>query len=156
MEANIHLDVLSLFWTIWSNPQTSLFKIVRYILMMTDNRSLTWAAPVRILCLKYNLPDPLQLLDGPLWPKLRWKNSVHAAVISHHEGNIRRKAVSNSKPIFFHCQLSGLSGRPRPVLFGVHTAHDVTRLRPHLKMHVLLSLREAQIQPLTLAVILKT
>jgi hypothetical protein len=44
------MDVLNLFWNIWSNPQTTVFKAVEYILMMADNSSLTWAAHVRILC----------------------------------------------------------------------------------------------------------
>ena len=71
LEATLHMDVLSLFWNIWSNPQTTIFQIVRYILMMTDNNSVTWSAHVRILCQKYQLPDPLMLLEGDLWPKNR-------------------------------------------------------------------------------------
>ena len=134
IEAALHSDVLSLFWNIWSNPQTNIFKIVRYILMMTDNKSLTWTAHVRILCLTYNLPDPLKLLNGPLWPKTRWKNVVQTAIISHHEGIVREKALTNSKLTFLNCQLTGLAGRNHPVLFGVHTTQDVSRLRPHLKM----------------------
>ena len=56
LEASL-MDVLIHLWNLRSNPQTNLFQIVRYILMMTDSTSVTWAAHVRILCLKYQLPN---------------------------------------------------------------------------------------------------
>ena len=62
LEANLHMDVLILFWNVWSNPQTTVFKTTKYILMMTDNTSVSWAAHVRILCQTYHLPNPLALL----------------------------------------------------------------------------------------------
>ena len=49
MEATLHLDVLSLFWNIWSNPNTKTFEVLRYLLAMADKNSLTWSAHVRIL-----------------------------------------------------------------------------------------------------------
>ena len=63
VEASLHLDVLSLFRNIWINPQTKAFEVLKYLLMMTDSSSLTWAAHVRILFKLYKLPDPLVLLD---------------------------------------------------------------------------------------------
>ena len=101
---------------------------------MTENSSLTWAAHVRILCLKYNLPDPLTLLDSPLWPKQRWKTHIQTAIITHHEKALRRRALTNSKLTFLNVQMTGLYGGCHPTLFVVYTTQDVTRLRPHLKM----------------------
>ena len=134
LEATLHMDVLSLFWNIWSNPQTQLFNVLRYILMMTDNKSLTWAAHVRILCQTYNLPDPLLLLDGGLWPKQRWKTHIQAKILAHHEADLRKKALTNSKLNFLNVQITGLSGRCHPILSDIHTTQDVVRLRPHVKM----------------------
>ena len=134
LEATLHMDVLSLFWNIWSNPQTQLFSVLRYILMMTDNKSLTWAAHVRILCQIYNLPDPLLLLDGGLWPKERWKTHIKAKILAYHEAVLRKKALTNSKLKFLNVQITGLAGRCHPVLSDINTTQDVVRLRPHVKM----------------------
>ena len=73
IEATIHLDLFSLFWNIWSNPQTTVFEVVKYILKMSHNNSLTWSAHLRILFQLYSLPDPLALMEGSLWPKEKWK-----------------------------------------------------------------------------------
>ena len=134
IEASLHLDILSLFWNIWINPQTKAYEVVKYLLKMSDSSSLTWSAHVRILFLEYNLPDPLMLLDSPPWPKESWKNYTNIAVTSKHEENLRRKAKGNSKLNYLNVQATGLSGRPHPVLSWVLTTHDVVIVRPHIKM----------------------
>ena len=134
LEANLHMDVLILFWSIWSNPQTKVYDIVKYILMMTDNTSLTWAAHVRILCQTYHLPDPLALMQGDAWPSERWKTLVKTKITVYHESALRRKALTNWKLSYLNIQVTGLTGRHHPVLSGVFTTHDVCRLRPHIKM----------------------
>ena len=65
IEATLHITLLGLFFTILINPQTKVFKIVAYIMKMADQKSTTWSHHVRLLCLKYNLPDPLMLLGQP-------------------------------------------------------------------------------------------
>ena len=95
IEASLHLDLLSLFWNIWINPQTKVFHVLKYLLMMSSNTSLTWAAHIRTIFLIYSLPDPLQLLDSTPWPKERWKNHTSAAVISQYEAVLRLKAAGN-------------------------------------------------------------
>ena len=134
LEANLHMDVLILFWSIWSNPQTKVYDIVKYILMMTDNTSLTWAAHVRILCQTYHLPDPLALMQGDAWPSERWKTLVKTKITVYHESALRRKALTNWKLSYLNIQVTGLTGRHHPVLSGVFTTHVVSRLRPHIKM----------------------
>ena len=69
VEASLNLDVLSLFWNIWFNPQTEAYEVLKYLLKMSDSNSVTWSAHLRIIFLLYNLPDPLMLLDSPPWPK---------------------------------------------------------------------------------------
>ena len=134
LDANLHMDVMILFWSIWSNPKTKVYDIVKYILMMSDNTSLTWAAHLRILCQTYQLPDPLTLMQGDAWPKEKWKTLVRTKITVHHESALRRKALSNWKLGFLNIQLTGLTGRHHPALYGVFTTHDVSRLRPHIKM----------------------
>ena len=134
MEASLHLNVFALFWNIWVNPETKVFEVMKYILKMSDNSSLTWSAHVRILFQLYNLPDPLLLLDSPPWPSERWKNHTKVVVTSHHEANLRHKAARNFKLQYFNVQATGLSGRLHPVLSWVQTTQDVDLVRPHVKM----------------------
>ena len=61
------MDVLTLFWNIWTNPQTKIDEIAKYLLMMSDSSSLTWSAHVRILLVEakihWVLGMPLFLLN---------------------------------------------------------------------------------------------
>ena len=134
MEASLHLDLLSLFWNIWRNPQTKIFHVLKYLLMMSNSNSLTWAAHVRTVFLMYSLPNPLQLLDSTPWPKERWKNHTSIVVISHHEAALRAKAASNIKLQYLNVKCSGLLGKPHPMLTWVQTTQDVVLVRPHVKM----------------------
>ena len=134
IEAALHLDILSLFWNIWINPQTKAHEVVKYLLKMSDSSSLTWSAHVRIVFLEYNLPDPLMLLDSPPWPKDSWKNYTKIAVTSKHEASLRQKSRGNYKLNYLNVQATGLLGRPHPVVSWVLTTHDVLIVRPHLKM----------------------
>ena len=60
-------STLSLFWNIWNNPQTKVYKVVKY------------------LASSNSLPDPLMLLDTLQWSKFMRKNPVQALLNSHHE-----------------------------------------------------------------------
>ena len=134
VEASLHLDVLGLFWNIWSNHQTKIFDVLKYLLKMCDENSLTWSGHVKLLFIQYSLPDPLKLLDMPPWPKEVWKQHIKAAVISHHESIWRQHSVHNLKTKYLNLQATGLSGRPHPVLAWVQTTQDVEIIRPHIKM----------------------
>ena len=128
------MDILALFWNIWANPQTKIHDILKYLLMMSDSTSVTWTAHLRILFVLYNLPDPIELMSGPLWSKDRWKSLTKTAVTAYHESVWRQKAKDNSKLAFLHVQATGLSGRPHPVLSSVLTTQEVVRSRVHIKM----------------------
>ena len=134
MDAALHLDILTLFRGIWANPQTKVYDITKYLLMMTDSSSHTWAAHVRSLFQHYHLPDPLALLDSSPWSQEKWKCTIKTAVISCTEATWWEKASTNSKLGFLNVQVQGLSGRPHPVISGILTTQEVTRSRVHLKM----------------------
>ena len=135
VQASLHLDVLSLFHTIWSNPDTTIHEIVKYVLKMSDDQSVTWAVHVRIICQLYALPDPLKLLQNEdAWPKSEWKAWCSTRVRSYHEKLWRYKAISNSKMKYLNIQLFGLNGHHHPALSGLYTTRDVEKLRPHIKM----------------------
>ena len=69
--ATLHLDV---------------HEVMKYILTMSDSKSVTWPVHVRVLCQMYDLPDPLSLLlkEDP-WPKSVWKSWCLAKVRAYHE-----------------------------------------------------------------------
>ena len=108
--------------------------LVKYLLMMSDNSSLTWCANVRIIFCLYQLPDPLQLLDTTPWSKERWKSHTNIAVLSYHEKLWRHKAVDNYKLKYLNVKCIGLSSKLHPILSWVLTTQDVVTVRPHIKM----------------------
>ena len=134
MEATLHMDVLSLFHSIWSNKETAAFSILQYILKMGDTNSLTWSIHVRNLFLLYNLPDPLTLLSEAPWSKERWKAHYTIKIRSHHEKLLRESASTNSKMEWFNISLIGLTGRHHPILHNITTTRQAEQARPQIKM----------------------
>ena len=88
---------------------------------MSDSKSVTWTAHLRIIFIMYNLPDPLILLENCLWPKERWKQHTKIAVTAYHEANWRHKAANNFTLQYLNVQITGLSGRTHPIFSWVLT-----------------------------------
>ena len=108
--------------------------LYKYILKMCSNSSTTWSNHVQLLCQKYHLPSPLQLLESEApWSKNTWKCLVNTTIVVYYENKLRTEAKSNSKMNYLNVQLSGLSGRPHPALLNIFTTHDARKLRHHLK-----------------------
>ena len=63
LHAAIHKDVFSLFYNVWSNPQTKIHEIVKYLLENSPKNSHTWSRNIRNLAQIYNIEDPLILID---------------------------------------------------------------------------------------------
>ena len=80
VEAVLHIRTLGLFHNMWSNPTSTVFGMVEYLLKMCRDNSTTWANHLQILCLKYDLPPPLALLQTPAWPKSQWDTLVKTKV----------------------------------------------------------------------------
>ena len=133
LECRLHYLVLSLFHNIWVNPQSRIYQITQYVLKMSDLTSTTWANHVRLLCMQYAIPDPLTLLQQVPPTKSEWKALTRTKITVYAEKKWRNLASNNSKMEFLNVQLSGLSGKPHPVLTSVCTTRDVTKLRIHLK-----------------------
>jgi hypothetical protein len=106
VEGRIHVATLMLFHNIWASPDTTVHKLVNYILMMSKDNSTTWSNHVRILCLKYGLPCPLHLLkSSPAWPRTKWKTLVTTRVTVYFERELREKAEANSRMHFLNVKL---------------------------------------------------
>ena len=133
VEARLHMDIMSLFYNIWANQETTIFKIVQYLFKMSNEKSTTWSAHVRLLCMKYQLPDPLLLLSEHAWPKDKWTTLVKTRITVHTENQLREKSRKNSKMIYLNVQLAGLTGTQHIALCNIYTTQDALRLRYHLK-----------------------
>ena len=109
MEAMLHIDVMSLSWSIWANPQAKVYAIVQYLLTTADDKSLTWSVHLRLIFRKYNLLDPLTLLQSNVWPKTKWKTYSKTLITASHEKQLKEKARSNINLKYFNVTVSGLS-----------------------------------------------
>ena len=133
IEGKLHMDLLSIFYNVLANPQTKVFDIVKYILMMADSKSTTWSAHLRLICLMYGLPDPLKLMMDPPPSKSSWKTLTQTRITVFHEQKLRNLAQNNSKMEFMNVGLLGLSGKPHPIISGIRDSRDIPKLRMHLK-----------------------
>ena len=130
IEAKIHRDVFSLFFSVWSNPDSKIYSIVRYILSSCNEDSRTWANFIRQISTQYGLEDPLSCLKRDPPSKSTFKHNNEARINAFHEGELRRKASME----YFNISLLGLSGRHHPALSGIITTMNVRKSRSHLKM----------------------
>ena len=133
LENKLHLETLSLFYTIWANPSTKIHQIMKYILMMSKSSSTTLSNHIRILCSMYSLPDPLTLLNQSPCSKVHWKSLTKTRVTIFAEKKWRSQASTNSKMTYLNVELFGLSGRQHPALFHVYDTREVMKMRLHLK-----------------------
>ena len=133
-EAVLHIRTLSLLHNISSNQSYTVNAVVKYILMMCKENSVTWSNHTQLLCKKYGLPSPLSLLKSttPV-SKLSWSTLVKTNVTVWHEHHLRRESENNSKMLYLNVDLAGLSGRPHPVLHNILTTQDAKKARLHLK-----------------------
>ena len=130
IEAKIHKDVFSLFFSVWTNPDSKIYSIVKYILSSSNDDSKTWSIFVRQVSNQYGLEDPLTCLYRDAPTKSSFKNDINARINAFHESEIRRKANME----YFNVSLLGLSGRHHPALSGLVTTLDVKKSRSHIKM----------------------
>ena len=134
LEAWLHLDMFALFWSIWSNPQSTMFCIAKHLLTMSENNSRTWCIHIRHLCKKYGMTDPLVLMQEKAWSKHAWKSYTTNKVTAFHEKTLREDASTNSKMSFLNVSLTGLNGKPHHIFEGIFSSYEVKKLRIHVKM----------------------
>ena len=132
--ARLHRDVFSLFYNIWINPETKIFKITKYLLENCPLNSHTWARHIKNLSVMYDMEDPLKLLCQPPPSKSEFRNIVHTKITVYHEKKLRAAAIKNSKMAYLNVSIKGLNGRPHPALSGIVTTQSVQKSRAHIKM----------------------
>ena len=90
--AFLHLRQLGLFCMITRLPDDPLNLQARHVLTTHPPTSKSWFMKVRSLCLQYDMPHPLQLLNNPL-SKDAFKKLSKSKVINHWEIFLRSEAA---------------------------------------------------------------
>ena len=133
IEGVLARNALSLFWNLWTNPETLAFKVVRHVLVHAPENSRCWGIFIRHLTRRYNLPDPLKLLDSTPPSKYSWKGTCSAAIYSFHEKELRTKASINSKMEKLNVSLGGLRSN-HPALNYISSAREVMKVKAQIKL----------------------
>jgi hypothetical protein len=134
IEGKIHRDVFSLLFSVWTNPNTKIFDIVKYLLKNSTDNSRTWSIFIRQLSIKYGLSDPLVCLNSDPPEKSTYKELVLTKITSFYERELRENSLTNSCMSYLNVSVTGLRGRHHPALSNQLTTFEVLKSRPHLKM----------------------
>ena len=119
--------MFSLFLSVWSNPDTKINEIVKYLLSTSPDNSRTWAANMRHVFKMYNLEDPLTYLQRDHPSKTEFKELVLTKVTVFHEQELRNLAANNSKMEYMNVNLTGLRGKHHPSLASIVTVEEVRK-----------------------------
>ena len=92
MEANIHRDVFSLFYSVLANPQSKIHQVVKYLMEEAADNSRTWSKYVQNLAAKYDLPEPLVMFNDNPPSKEAFKTLVLTKITAFHENEQRLSA----------------------------------------------------------------
>ena len=93
IEAKIHQDVFSLFFSVWRNPDSKIYSILKYLLEVSVSSSRTWSIHIKYLSKKYGLMDPLDCLnklDAP--SKSEYKKNITIKISFYYEQSLRTSA----------------------------------------------------------------
>ena len=134
IEGKIHKDVFSLFFITWSNSDTKIYHIVKYLLENTSENSRTWSAHIKHLSRRYGLEDSLSCLSRDPPPKSEIKETVCIRITSYFETMLRKSAAQNNQMKYLNVSTIGLRGRHQPALSNQITTLEVTLSRPHIKL----------------------
>ena len=134
IEAQIHKDIFSLFFSVWKNPDCKIYAIVRYLLENSATNSRTWSIHIRNLSEKYGLEDPFECLKRDPPQKSSYKELIQTKICAFYENSLRFSAENNSKMKYLNVSLSGLRGRRHPALSELVTTGEVKGARIHIKM----------------------
>ena len=80
IEAKLHRDVFSLFYSVWINPDTKIHEIIKYLLSSSSENSKTWSVYIRQVSRQYGFEDPLSCLRKDPPTKSTFKSNVDTRI----------------------------------------------------------------------------
>ena len=111
--AQLHLRHLTLFGMICRLQESIIHKASEYQLTTSQLTNGSWIMNIRDLCLKYDLPTPLALLQSPP-PKCSFKALVKAHVLDFWEQKLRSEAAKLDSLVYFKPNFMSLV-HPHPI-----------------------------------------
>ena len=124
--AEIHLRQLSLFGMVTRLAQDPLNIHARNILTEARKSSKSWFCQIREICLQYNLPHPLELIENPP-NKIDFKKKVKSSIINYWEHKLRGEADYLQSLTWFKPNFMSLS-KPHPIWTTVGSnPHEVSK-----------------------------
>ena len=133
IEGWLHRNTYSLFYSLWSNPDTRIHDIVKYLLQSVCDNSRTWSQHLKNLSHMYGIDDPSQCLSRDPPSRSQFKEYIETKITSFHENELRTSAKNSSSLKYFNVSLLGLRGRPHPILCNVTHSVEVMKMRVHVK-----------------------
>jgi hypothetical protein len=112
-EAVIHLRMLTLFGMVARLQDDPLKIHARNILVTAKSSSKSWFCQLRDLCLTYQLPHPIIILDNPP-NKEAFKKLIKARVVDYWETKLRGEASLLSSLVYFKPEFMSLT-KPHPI-----------------------------------------
>ena len=109
-KALLHLRLLSIFGMITRIPNTFIHQIASSKLVSAKPSSSSWFLQIRELCLQYDLPSPLSLLECPM-TKSSYKTLIKSRVVDYWETYLRAEAakLEDSSLKYFRPQFMSLT-----------------------------------------------
>ena len=111
--AILHERQLCLLGMITRLPNDPLNSRARHALITAKYNCSSWFGKIRNLCLQYNLPHPLSLLECPL-SKTKFKNLIKSKITDYWEQSLRTEAAPLTSLLYFKPSYMSLS-RPHPI-----------------------------------------
>ena len=96
MEAKLHRDIFSLFYSVWTNPESKIFSIIKYLLENSNENSRSWAIHLRQISQMYELEDPLDCLRKSPPSVSTYKQHIITKITAFHEKELRKDALRNN------------------------------------------------------------
>ena len=107
---------------------------MKYLLETTQPNSRTWAAHIRYLSVRYDIPDPLECLQSDPPSKSYYKEYIHTKIAAYFENYMKDKAYKSSSMQYLNVSLAGLRAKRHPALSGIVTTHEVKRSKIHYQV----------------------
>ena len=111
--ALLHLRQLGLFDMLSRLPQDPLFKHVYHDLLIAKPNSNSWPTRILKICLQYDLPHPLTLMQSPL-PKVVFTKLAKSRVTDFWERKLRSDASLLTSLVYFKPSYMSLN-KPHPL-----------------------------------------
>ena len=96
IEAMLHGDILSLFFSVWANPDLKIHTMVKYLVTNSTDNSWTWSNSIRKIANQYGLEEPMQLMYKDAPSRSNFKNDVITRICAFHEQDLRKNAEQKS------------------------------------------------------------